>query len=790
METNNSQDFADYFNECVIIDQNKDEFCVDEDINKLTSEGEFEAEFLRNVGFESLVAKIEAGKDVDDDQFAPLFMSLTNRQATLVKKKITTLKTTVRKRKCPRSKVRDVREVFPLNCETSSGGTRSRSATPDSLDSISPTDSPPSISDDSWFRRGANESPTPSQGYYSNTRSSPDVMDSTSLGQEAINPRWASDAYRRSPGDGCSSPDIMERTPEFVHIFRPPVTRINGYGIKDTVDCAQKVSRSESFLRYRNPTSYDIAGQHRHTFDVASTCSLNSDNGIEALSFQLRGSFYHHGAKQILSYVSESDITLDWREDNDSDWGFEKKRDLLNEDDLPDMVLIGGKLGVTLIEDLSAEDMKKIRSLVLIELSALFDQYNIHYSRRKGAKKKKKDAENCVFSVPLTTLLEQDKRIQIECKIPLIVRKILNHLESGLTEEGILRVPGVVAKVQHLKKEIESNFYSSPGLVDVALRESSINDVAALIKQFLRDLPLPLLTNEYMEAFVQIDKITEKTDQVKALILLVCLLPDVHRDTLKAFLDFLVKITLYESENRMSLQNVAMIIAPNLFLPKKQKKNSERDLAFEINLAAVTCRITKMLIKYKDILMTVPNFLVQQIRRQNEQAMYRRRGSKENWKHGKKYNGKMKKTDICRQINNEVDFQDGIIRINALQFGKYNEPIKLTESTTGRDVVLQVINHANQHRHDHKAKGRKDVWRRALSEVGTSDHMMCFLTSADDGIKNHALYEVGGNIAERRVDPNAHIMAVYQQNPNAEWEIRCQHLTSQPVFKKKILVNM
>lgn len=44
-------------------------------------------------------------------------------------------------------------------------------------------------------------------------------------------------------------------------------------------------------------------------------------------------------------------------------------------------------LGVTLIGDLAEVDMPKIQSLALIELTALFDLYDITYSRPKRKKK-------------------------------------------------------------------------------------------------------------------------------------------------------------------------------------------------------------------------------------------------------------------------------------------------------------------------------------------------------------------------------------------------------------------
>lgn len=52
-------------------------------------------------------------------------------------------------------------------------------------------------------------------------------------------------------------------------------------------------------------------------------------------------------------------------------------------------VLVKDVLGVTNIEDLSEADVRKVRALALIELTALFDTNNITYSRRKHKKRLK-----------------------------------------------------------------------------------------------------------------------------------------------------------------------------------------------------------------------------------------------------------------------------------------------------------------------------------------------------------------------------------------------------------------
>lgn len=44
---------------------------------------------------------------------------------------------------------------------------------------------------------------------------------------------------------------------------------------------------------------------------------------------------------------------------------------------------------------------------------------------------------------------------------------------------------------------------------------------------------------------------------------------------------------------------------------------------------------------------------------------------------------------IMRKIENEVDFQDGVVRVNAPQFNLSNVPVSLNESTTAGDVVLR-----------------------------------------------------------------------------------------------------
>lgn len=70
----------------------------------------------------------------------------------------------------------------------------------------------------------------------------------------------------------------------------------------------------------------------------------------------------------------------------------------------------------------------------------------------------------------------------------------------------------------------------------------------------------------------------------------------------QAFLQFLKKVVANEGKNKMNLWNVSMIVAPNLFIYKGKRADQE-----EMQAAATTAHIVRLLIRYQDILWTVSN---------------------------------------------------------------------------------------------------------------------------------------------------------------------------------------
>uniref|UniRef100_A0A671KX04 Rho GTPase-activating protein 18-like n=1 Tax=Sinocyclocheilus anshuiensis TaxID=1608454 RepID=A0A671KX04_9TELE len=279
--------------------------------------------------------------------------------------------------------------------------------------------------------------------------------------------------------------------------------------------------------------------------------------------------------------------------------------------DLPSFQIVRPRQGVTRVSDLSSEDIKKIGYISLIELTTFYDFMGIEMKRNRVVRSKARDSG--IFGVPLTTLLENDQKKYPGSRVPLVFKKLLSKLEqTGLQTEGILRVPGSASRVKYLRQELELKFYEDRFDWDQVRQ----NDAAGLLKMFIRELPYPMLTQQHLPAFTAAQSISSPKHQIQALHLLIMLLPEANRDTLKALLEFLTKVVAYEEKNRMSLWNVSMIVAPNLFTFRG--KNAKQE---EMQGVVAAAQLVRLLITHQDLLWTVPCFLISHVRKMNEAAM-------------------------------------------------------------------------------------------------------------------------------------------------------------------------
>ncbi|XP_043395776.1 rho GTPase-activating protein 28 isoform X4 [Chelonia mydas] len=285
----------------------------------------------------------------------------------------------------------------------------------------------------------------------------------------------------------------------------------------------------------------------------------------------------------------------------------------------------------------------------------------------------------------------------------------------------------------YLRQEIEIKFHEDTFDWDQVRN----NDAAGLLKMFIRELPSPLFTVEYLPAFITlVEKVSKVKLQLQALHLLIMLLPDANRDTAKAFLQFLKKIVANEGKNKMNLWNVSMIVAPNVFIYKGKHANQE-----EMQAAATTAHIVRLLIKYQDILWTVPSFLISQVRKMNEATM---NNTKRQMMFDKGVRRLLRRKTMERERpeRSETHIPEGVIRVYAPLHSKVSMAIQLNSQTKARDILAR-FHCANSH-----------------------------ASSKNTKVQIQRLYEIGGNIGLHCLDPDAYMLDVYRANPQAEWVIK------------------
>lgn len=404
-----------------------------------------------------------------------------------------------------------------------------------------------------------------------------------------------------------------------------------------------------------------------------------------------------------------------------------KSTSLGPEDKLPNFKLLRDKTGQTRMGDLSPQDMKKVQRLVLVEMTALFDTAGIDIKAQKAIKMRTK--ESGLFGVPLSTLLEQDQRKVPGTKVPIILQRLIAHIEDeGLDTEGLLRIPGAATRVKALCQELESSFYDG----QFSWAQLKQHDAASLLKLFIRELPLPLLTAEYLNTFISVNKLPTKKQQLQALNLLVLLLPEANRDTLKALVEFFRRVTERQANNRMTLNNVSVVMAPNLFMFKGLRAKVTQQQ--EVSMATSTANIVRLLIRYQDLLWTIPKFIMTQVRRQNAESQ-----KKQNKERAVRKLLKKITTDKQQEKTIPEENSQGFIRVQAPQFSKVSMAVQLTEDLQAADVLTRFLS--------------QDC------SVSAKREELC-------------LYEIGGNIKERCLDEETFMKDLYQLNPAAEWVIR------------------
>nr|XP_006118643.1 rho GTPase-activating protein 18 isoform X2 [Pelodiscus sinensis] len=560
--------------------------------------------------------------------------------------------------------------------------------------------------------------------------------DEGELEEEWLKEAGLSNLFDESAGDSLDS-----------MVFLSTLTRTQTAAVRKRVETVSQTLRKKN-KPYQVPDVRDIFRQQSDSKEKVSgesePSSVKAREKNEAQDEVKDDPEFSHGISEKTSLledmpVSETDLNLEisFAEQaanlKDGSIG-EMCKGKEDDTQLPNFRLPKDKTGTTKIGDLAPQDMKKVYSLALIELTALYDLLGTEFKQQKAIKVKMKDSG--LFGVPLSVLLEQDQKKVPGTRIPLIFHKLISEIEEAkLDTEGLLRIPGVAARVKGLCQELEAKFYEGTFNWESVKQ----HDAASLLKLFIRELPQPLLTVEYLKAFQDVQNLPTKKHQLQALNLLVLLLPETNRDTLKILLEFLQRVIDHRDKNKMTLNNVAMVMAPNLFtFHGFGSKTIEQS---EFAMAAGTANVMRFMIKYQKLLWTIPKFIVNQVRKQNTACQKKEKKDKAMKKLLKKMAYDKEKYEKQDKSPNDADVPQGVIRVQAPHLSKVSMAIQLTEELKASDIVARFL---SQQSGVAQALKKEEVF----------------------------LYEIGGNIGERCLDNDTYMKDLYQLNPNAEWVIK------------------
>ncbi|KAJ1878625.1 hypothetical protein H4R99_005558 [Coemansia sp. RSA 1722] len=188
----------------------------------------------------------------------------------------------------------------------------------------------------------------------------------------------------------------------------------------------------------------------------------------------------------------------------------------------------------------------------------------IHQNQQYGGGSSAKDSASAnsepkSFGVDLTKIMPDPK------VVPVIVEKCLTEIElRGLEEVGIYRVSGGAADVSRLRQM----FNSDPDAVDLNAKDfGDINVISGVMKQFLRELPEPLMTYNLYEGFINAASIDDYDERLWAIKDLVHALPTANYTVLKRLVEHLERVTDYEEINHMYGTNLALVFGPSLLRP-------------------------------------------------------------------------------------------------------------------------------------------------------------------------------------------------------------------------------
>jgi hypothetical protein len=163
------------------------------------------------------------------------------------------------------------------------------------------------------------------------------------------------------------------------------------------------------------------------------------------------------------------------------------------------------------------------------------------------------EALNKQFGVDFT-MLDRTKVEGYESKLPVILQTMKSYLieHDGLEIEGVFRLAPDAEECQLVKRQLNKGEFTTC---------QDVHCISNLIKVWFRDLPVSVLEGVSAEEITNCSNPEQAGNIVNGV-------KEPVRSLIQWILDLCILVSDKSSVNKMTPQNLAIVIGPNLFSPK------------------------------------------------------------------------------------------------------------------------------------------------------------------------------------------------------------------------------
>ncbi|KAL6065061.1 Beta-chimaerin [Balamuthia mandrillaris] len=202
-----------------------------------------------------------------------------------------------------------------------------------------------------------------------------------------------------------------------------------------------------------------------------------------------------------------------------------------------------------------------------------------------------------MFSKDRGPLPQYGTFVRLSSRVPPIVDETIRWLRrhNATTVEGLFRVSGLLQDINTIKKRFDKG-----KKVDLdKLSKGDVHTVAGVLKLYLRELDIPLLTFELYDCFGVAMELGQENQRINCLRTVISLLPPANKEILTLLLRFLKEVCADSDKNQMGASNLSLIFAPSILRPY-QTGDATADMNLYLTEGPKAAKIVEYLITHYD----------------------------------------------------------------------------------------------------------------------------------------------------------------------------------------------